>query len=401
MGGISVDDGALDASYRLTKFFFLTLGILIFLGIIMVFSSSYIYAQEMYGNSYYFVLRQVAFLAVGILLAILIARTKIAFWIKHGVHINIFFTFLLILTFVPSLGFTAKGACRWISWHGVNIQPGEFVKYGLILSSLYLFENFAQMERKELLKRIVLLFLPLIILIKQPDFGTFSIGVLVIMFVCYMSSFPRKFFYLITCAATTITTIILFLQPYRVARILTFLDPWKNPKTSGFQIIQSYLAFANGAITGQGLGNGHEKLFYLPEAHNDFIFSVIGEELGLLGVLFTICVVVLFLYFGLRLALVVNNRISLILIAAIVFTLCFQSFFNMGVVLGLLPTKGLNLPFISYGGSSLVANFFGIGLILSALREWWLFVENTQKNKQLIGQQMSGTYYDPLGANVR
>ncbi|MEI8347394.1 MAG: putative peptidoglycan glycosyltransferase FtsW, partial [Pseudomonadota bacterium] len=345
-----MDEEALESSYRLTKYFFITLGVLIFLGLIMVFSSSYIYAQEIHGSSYYFVVRQLAFLSVGILLAILVGRTKISFWIKHGHHINFAFTILLMVTLVPSLGFTAKGASRWISWHGINLQPGEFIKFGLILTSLYFFENFSQMERKELLKRLALLLLPLAILIKQPDFGTFTIGLLVIMFVCYMSSFPRKYFYLFISTGAIFTTTILFLQPYRVARILTFLDPWKNPKTSGFQIIQSYLAFANGSIVGEGLGNGHEKLFYLPEAHNDFIFSVIGEELGLIGVLFTICVVVLFLYLGFRLALIVNNRISLILISSVVFTLSFQSFFNMGVVLGLLPTKGLNLPFISYGG---------------------------------------------------
>ena len=160
----------------------------------------------------------------------------------------------------------------------------------------------------------------------------------------------------------------LFTASYRIKRILTFLDPWKNPKTSGFQIIQSYLAFANGSLFGQGLGNSNEKLFYLPEAHNDFIFSVIGEELGFIGVF---CIVILFLsalYLGFKLALQMKKRPALILASSAIFILGLQSFLNMAVVLGLLPTKGLNLPFISYGGSSLLSNFLGIGLLCSAVK---------------------------------
>ncbi len=151
-------------------------------------------------------------------------------------------------------------------------------------------------------------------------------------------------------------------------RLLTYLDPWKNPHGSGFQIIQSYLAFANGSLLGQGLGNSNEKLFYLPEAHNDFIFSVIGEEMGFVGVFFLVCLFIAFIYFGFKLILQVKDRIGVILGASIIFVLGLQALLNMGVVLGLLPTKGLNLPFISYGGSSLICNFFGIGLLLSVVK---------------------------------
>jgi len=184
----------------------------------------------------------------------------------------------------------------------------------------------------------------------------------------FLSSFPRKWFYTIFFTGTIAGTFILFTQAYRVERVLTFLDPWKNPTTSGFQIIQSYLAFANGSIFGQGLGKSTEKLFYLPEAHNDFIFSVIGEETGFVGVVLIIAAFIAFTYFGFKCATEINDRIKTILVSSLVFTLSLQAALNMGVVLGLLPTKGLNLPFISYGGSSLVCNLFAIGLILSAIR---------------------------------
>lgn len=178
-----------------------------------------------------------------------------------------------------------------------------------------------------------------------------------------MSSFPRKYFYYSLIAGGMGGVFILFSQAYRVKRLLTYLDPWKNPQGSGFQIIQSYMAFANGSAFGQGLGNSNEKLFYLPEAHNDFIFSVIGEELGFIGVFLIICLFIAFIYFGFKLVLQVRDRVGIILSSAIIFVLGLGHS-RYGSCIGTSSTKGLNLPFISYGGSSLICNFFGIGLLL-------------------------------------
>jgi cell division protein FtsW len=169
-------------------------------------------------------------------------------------------------------------------------------------------------------------------------------------------------------ASTIAGVAILFMQPYRVVRIMTFLDPWKNAKTSGFQIIQSYLALASGEVVGKGLGNSSEKLFYLPEAHNDFILSVIGEELGFVGVVSVVILYLLFLFLGLKAAFTIRNRLGKMLITSITFTIVLQALLNMGVVMGLLPTKGLNLPFVSYGGSSIIVNLFAIGIVLSTIR---------------------------------
>jgi len=353
---------------RLIKVFLSTLAIIITIGLIMVWSSSYILASENFGSSLHYITRQLIYLFLAIGVAFVVSKTKYTFWIKYGYLVNILASLIVALTIVKGIGNSAKGASRWISFGGISLQPGEIVKFTVILSALSFFENWNKMDLKERIKHGGTLFLPLALLIKQPDFGTVFICFVVISFVCFMSSFPRKYFYSSLLCGGIGGVFILFSQAYRVKRMLTYLDPWKNPQGSGFQIIQSYMAFANGSLFGQGLGNSNEKLFYLPEAHNDFIFSVIGEELGFIGVLLIVCLFVAFIYFGFKLALQIKERVGIIMGSSIVFVLGLQALLNMGVVLGLLPTKGLNLPFISYGGSSLICNFFGIGLLLSVVK---------------------------------
>jgi len=350
------------------KYFLACLGTLCLIGLLMVYSSSYIYAKETYGSSTYLFFKQFIFLIFGGAALYVVSKTKLQVWIKYAPYINIFFSFLLLLTFIPGLGINIKGAHRWIGVMGLNIQPGEFVKYSILLCSVYYFENFYRMDIKERVKNSLILLAPLILLLFQPDYGSFTICFLVISFVCYIGNFSRKYFYTFLVTGTIAGIGLLFMAPYRVERLLAFMDPWKNPKTSGFQIIQSFLAFANGKLFGQGLGNSNEKLFYLPEAHNDFIFSVLAEELGFVGVFVVTIIYIYLLGLGFSLALTTKKRVALIMVASITFVIGLQALLNMAVVLGLLPTKGLNLPFISYGGSSLVSNLIGIGFLFSALR---------------------------------
>lgn len=355
---------------RLLKAFLSTLAIIITIGLIMVWSSSYILANENFKTPYHYIVRQLIYLFLATGVALGVSRTRHTFWLKYGPRINMIASFIVALTIIKGIGFSAKGASRWLTLGGLSLQPGEIIKFTVILSALSFFENWNKLDTKERLKHGGALFLPLLLLVRQPDFGTFFICFVVISFVCFMSSFPRKYFYYSLVAGGIGGLVVLFSQAYRVKRMLTYLDPWKNPQGSGFQIIQSYMAFANGSLVGQGLGNSNEKLFYLPEAHNDFIFSVIGEELGFIGVLVLILLFVAFIYFGLRLALQIKERLGVIMVASIVFVLGLQALLNMSVVLGLLPTKGLNLPFVSYGGSSLLCNFFGIGLLLSVIKNY-------------------------------
>lgn len=350
---------------KLTKYFLIDLFLIILIGIMMVYSSSYIYAKEVMGSSVHFLLKQFSFLLIGLVFGLILSKSKFQFWIKHIYILNIIATIVLFLTFTP-LGTSIKGSSRWISFLGFTIQPGEFIKYSILLTATKYFNFFDEYTTKERWLYFANMFAPLILLILQPDFGSFSISVGIIMFACFMSNFSRKYFYGLIGTNLLLIIAILFAAPYRVKRFFTFLDPWSDPQNSGFQIIQSYLAFANGHVFGEGIGNSNEKLFYLPEAYNDFIFSVIGEELGFFGVLIIVVMFIAFIYLGFKIALTVDIKINSNFIATVIFAIGFQAFLNMAVVLGLLPTKGLNLPFISYGGSSLMANLMILGLVISA-----------------------------------
>ncbi len=355
------------------NYFLLIVVMIIFFGIVMVFSSSYMYARDQFGSPTHFLVKQLYFIALGTFAAWVLARTKVSFWYKYAYEVNSFFIGILFLTQVPGIGVAMKGSQRWLNLGFMNLQPGEFVKYSMIFAAIKYFENFQNYDQKKKIVYSLGIFLPLALFLKQPDFGTFAIASMIIAFIAFLSHFPRKLFWSATAIGFVSAVGLLFAAPYRVKRILVFLDPWKDPRNAGFQIIQSFLAFANGGITGQGLGNSNEKLFYLPEAYNDFIFSVVGEEIGFAGVIGFVLLFLVFIFLGFKLALSLKSRLSGMMVCSIVFCVGFQAFLNMGVVLGVLPTKGLNLPFISYGGSSMVANLAALGLIFSAIR--WNGVE--------------------------
>ncbi len=369
---------------RCFKYFLFFLMFTCLIGLIMVYSASFIYAKEIFGSSTYYFYKQLKILFISILLALMIYKTKISFWLKYGPLINIPFIFLLILVLVPGIGVSMKGAQRWLQIGNFYFQPGEFVKYTGLISAITYFDNFFIHNKKEKIAYGILLFIPPSLLLWQPDFGGFFIYLLALSLVCFFSDFPRKYFYRFLISGFFFIIPILIAQPYRVRRLFAYLDPWKNPQTSGFQIIQSYLAFANGSIFGKGLGNSNEKLFYLPEAHNDFIFSVIGEELGLIGIITLVGLFFLILYFGFRIAIYMTNHQSYILVSSIVSVIGLQISLNMAVTLGLLPTKGLNLPFISTGGSSLMANFLAVGFIASSIRS-----QKLQDNSDTISGHFS------------
>jgi cell division protein FtsW len=353
---------------KLSNYFLINVFFLMLFGVIMVFSSSYMYATENMGNSYFFLSKQLFFIAVGIGVAFLFSRLKILYLYRHAYVINALFAALVTLTLVPGLSVVIKGSRRWLSLGFMNLQPGEFLKYTLMLAAIRYFENFNQYSPRQRLIYLTGLLYPLAVFILQPDFGRFFICAMIIGFIAFLSSFPRKYFYAFLSVGMITAIGILIAAPYRVKRITAFLDPWKDPRGTGFQIIQSFLAFANGSFFGQGLGNSNEKLFYLPEAYNDFIFSVVGEELGFIGVFVSVLMFICLVFIGFKMAIGLKSRVGSIMVATIIFTIGFQAFLNMGVVLGVLPTKGLNLPFISYGGSSMVANLAALGLIFACLK---------------------------------
>ncbi len=343
-------------------------GVLTVIGLIMVFSSSYIYSREVFLDSALFFKKQIFFCFIGVAGAYFIQRVPFETWSKYSFHLLVALTLVTLCVFIPGLGIEMKGSNRWLNLGITRIQPAEFLKLSLLLASAFYFNKFHTFDKQERIIKGAILGLPLLIVLCQPDFGAFFICLMIILFCCFLSPFPRKYFYGAILTSLSAIPVIILLEPYRVQRLLTYLDPWKDPRKAGFQIIQSFLAFANGSLFGKGIGNSNEKLFYLPEAHNDFIFSVIGEELGFVGVLLIVFLFIGFVYFGLRASLHMRKRHHFTIVAAVTFAISLQAILNMGVVLGVLPTKGLNLPFVSYGGSSLIVNFLAFGILLSALK---------------------------------
>lgn len=333
----------------------------------MVFSASYLLGKEHYGSSFHFIGRQILFCLLGVSLLLVLRLTKFEFWIRNAQVWQMFATALVLLTFVPGIGVVVKGSHRWLDFGPFHLQPGEILKYTTMLCSVRLFQNFVFWEPKERMYSLALMLGPPLILVFQPDFGMFMLCMMNIFFVAYMSSFPRKYFYAFLMLAIVSCVMIMLAEPYRVRRLFAFMDPWQDPQNSGFQVIQSLLAFSNGSWFGLGIGNSREKLFYLPEAHNDFILSVVAEELGFVGFALVLFLYMFFIYHGFKIATRVLEETRSLFSLAVIFSIGFQALLNICVTVGLLPTKGLNLPFISYGGSSLVANFVILGLYLSAI----------------------------------
>lgn len=361
------------------KIYLFLIGALCIFGLIMVLSASFGYSKDIYGSSFHYFNRQLFFMIVGAGIAFVLSRMKLQVLVRNAELIHYCVIGAIILTFIPGIGVKIKGSHRWINMFFFAIQPAEFMKISIILPALSYFDKFNDRDLKMNAKHCIPLVFPLLLLLMQPDFGTFAICSLITVFIAMMSKLNRKSFLISLSGMTIFAVVALVSAPYRVRRLLAFLDPWKNPHGDSFQLIQSLQAFAGGGFIGKGIGNSVEKLHYLPEAHNDFIFSIVGEEFGFIGILLVILLFLSVLFFGFRLSVLVKKRLPCFIISTIVFLIGIQAFFNMGVVLGVLPTKGLNLPFISYGGSSLLANFIALGLVLSALNHDERIDEVTQK----------------------
>ena len=332
----------------------------------MVYSASYLHSIETHGNSSYFFIKQLIFVFFGLIVMFITYKSKISFWVNYIEYIILFFTILLLMTFLPVIGIKIKGAHRWINLFFISFQPAELFKYFIIIYCAKFFSNFATLKKN--IKYYILLFLPLFLLAVQPDFGSLVICSVAIVLVAYLSNLEKKVFYSSISVGLLSLIVILISKPYRIKRLMAYIDPWANEQGSGFQVIQSFLAFAGGGFFGRGLGNSHEKLFYLPEAHNDFIFSVLGEELGFVGVFSTILLFIILFYYGFKISTKLQVTVNKVIVTSIVFTITLQVLLNISVVLGLLPTKGLALPFISAGGSSILSNFFAVGIILSSVK---------------------------------
>ncbi len=345
--------------------------ILVFLGLVMVFSASAVMAKERYGSGYFFLFRQVGWAATGI--AAMVVAMKIDY--RRYKHPGVVFSVLGVTTLLLISVFfldRAHNTHRWIHFGGFSFQPSEVAKVAVILFLAYFLENrIGSMHdwRNTLLPAILptLMFLALIVL--QPDLGTAIACAAITACIMFVAGVQLRYLGYACVAAILPLYFLIFRVAWRWDRIKAFLNPYSDPQGKGFHIIQSLIAVSTGGITGLGFMEGKQKLFYLPEPHTDFIFAVTAEELGLLGSLVVLLLFGIFLWRGVRTALRTQDTFGRLLAVGITCMVVVQAFINISVVLGLVPTKGIPLPFVSYGGSSLFVTLACVGVLLNITKQ--------------------------------
>lgn len=341
---------------------------LIAFGTVMIYSSSSLLALDKFKDAEFFIKKQIIFLALGMILMTLLSKIPYHTWKKFAYPALGVSLVLLILLLVPGLGVRVGGATRWLRVGGLSFQVVELVKVGMVIFLAgYLSENWKKLDSLGMA-----FFLPLLItgllsalVLMQPDYG--SMVVLSVLTVIMLFLAGAKLRYLLLLGVFLVPTFValLFLKGYRVERLISYLNPWNDPLKSGFQIIQSFISFGSGGTTGVGIGGGMQKLFYLPEAHTDFILAIIAEESGLIGVLMVIILYALLIYRGLLIAYRINDFFGYLLASGLTLIIAFGVVINILGVMGIIPLKGMVLPFLSYGGTSLLMSMSAVGILLN------------------------------------
>ncbi|MFC1838252.1 putative lipid II flippase FtsW [Thermodesulfobacteriota bacterium] len=342
--------------------------ILLGIGLVAIYSSSSFLADHKLQDNYFYLKRQGFFVLMGLFLLIIAKNTPVELYRKLVYPALIVSFLLLTMLFIPGFGKNVNGATRWLSIGGFTLQPSEFVKLSLAVYVAYSMSkkgnNMSSFSRG-LLPHLLVFGVFMFMILKQPDLGTTMIlgcWLMILLFVAGLNLFQLVAMAIVACP---IVIYLIYNEVYRLKRWFTFLNPWEDPHGLGFQIIHSFLAFGSGGILGVGLGNSKQKLLYLPEPHTDFILSILAEELGLIGVIVIILLFSILIIRGIKISLDAPDLYSSYLALGISLMFGLQVIINMGVVMGLLPTKGLTLPLLSYGGSSLLVNLVGIGILMN------------------------------------
>ncbi|MBN1381425.1 MAG: putative lipid II flippase FtsW [Deltaproteobacteria bacterium] len=342
--------------------------ILVMVGTVMIYSSSSIMAAARYHDGYLFLKKQLIFVCLG--LGLMILWTKIPYhYLKKLAYPFIGLSFvLLVAIFIPHVGMKAGGAKRWLKLGFFSFQVSEMVKVAIVLFLAHFLTKkmdvLRDFKKGVVAPLTVVAFLVGLILL-QPDFGTAVIIAILLMFMLYVSGCRVLHLSEMVAALIPIGVFILMQKPYRLARLTAFHDPWKDPHNTGFQIIQSLISFGSGGAFGVGVGDGMQKLFYLPEPHTDFIIAVIAEEAGFVGVMAVIVLFSVFIYRGFMIAFKAPDRFGSLLAAGLTMIIALEAFVNIAGVMGLVPLKGLALPFLSYGGTSLLMSLMMVGILLN------------------------------------
>lgn len=350
---------------------FLTVFALVGFGIAMSYSASAVYAMKVFGDSFYFLKRQLLWFLVSFIALIVVQRIDYRIYARYTRYMILISLVLLVLVLVPGLGKNVKGSVRWIGFGPVHIQPSEFVK---IVIAIYLAKVFSS-EHEGVVNHVFQLLIPMLVtgvifmlVLLQPDFGTAIDIAFVAVAILFVSGFPLAYILSLFVVSIPMFYLLIYQVDYRKNRILAFFNPWENRYGIGYHIVQSFVAFKKGGLLGAGLGFGTQKLKRLPEPHTDFIFAVIAEETGMAGTLLIIILFSLIFWRGIQIAIKAPDRFGRLLAIALTLMIVIQAFLNIGVVTGSIPTTGIPLPFISYGGSSLLASMIAIGVLLNISR---------------------------------
>ena len=354
------------------RWIMLTVAALVGIGIVTVFNTSYFFAGERFGDSYYLFRKHLISIALGTLCCLGASRLGSRSYDRLAYPALAVVSLALVAVLIPGLGLVRGGARRWIGLGPLNLQPSELAKIVIVL---YLARSIVRKGGRiatfsvGLLPHVIVVGTLAGLIVVEPDFGTAALLGLLLVAILFAGGVRWRDLLLPLAPALPLVAYAITSSPYRLRRVLVFLDPWQHPRDAGFQLVQSFLAFGSGGLFGVGLGESKQKMFYLPEAHTDFIFSVIAEELGLVGALALVLLFALLAVRGFRVALRHPTPFGRLAAFGITVLLVLQAGINMAVVLGLLPTKGLALPFVSYGGSAMVGAMTSVGVLLALSRE--------------------------------
>lgn len=359
--------------------------ILVLTGLIMIASASIDIAEARTGNSFYYVTRHGIFIFLGLIAAILVYQLPISWWQSSGWMTLSVALFLLLLVLIPGVGREVNGSVRWIGFGSLNLQPSEIAKLFLVA---YL-SGYLVRRRDEVIaswwgfaKPMIVLFVAALLLLAEPDFGATVVIGCAFLGMIFLSGAKIGQFILLIVACLVSVVLLVLSQPYRLKRLTGYTDPWADQYASGYQLTQSLIAFGRGDVAGVGLGNSIQKQFYLPEAHTDFVFAILAEEFGLIGTLVVILLFAFLVYRICRTGLLAEQKgmlYSAYFAYGIGILIGIQAFINMGVNMGLLPTKGLTLPLVSYGGSSLIVSCMCVGIVARIQKEIVLVDTNNER----------------------
>jgi cell division protein FtsW len=340
-------------------------------GIVMVLNVSYFQAEARYGDPYLFFRKHVVAVGAGVVCMLLVSRIRLEFLERWAGLMLPLSLLALLLVLTPGIGAERGGARRWIAFGGFSLQPSEFVKLGVVLFlARWISRHRDAMHQfgAGVLPALVCVGACSALILGQPDFGTAVIlGLLLLLMLYVGGARPAHVLGLVCCGAIGMVLAVQ-VAPYRMRRLLAFLDPWEHSQDAGFQLVQSLIAFGSGGVGGVGLGQSKQKMLFLPEAHTDFIFALVGEELGLIGAVVVLALFIVVAVRGFRVAARHPDSFASLLAFGLTAVLILSAVVNIGVVLGMLPTKGLPLPFLSYGGSALLATMLEVGLLAALSR---------------------------------